>query len=81
MAGPGNDFGELAGMISTALAEVSKAVRAANTTDGGKRPYGRRPFSLVPFDLYNPAFFDRECEPALLERERRFAEQFAAPAV
>ena len=36
---------------------------------------------LVSIDPDHPAFFDRERQPAVLQRQRRFAEQFAAPAV
>ena len=43
---------------------------------------GRKPqYQLSPIDPDDAAFFDRECQPAVLQRNRSFAEQFAAPAV
>ena len=35
----------------------------------------------VAIDPDNPALFDRKRQPAVLQRQRRLAEQFAAPAV
>src|SRR5258708_29648662 len=32
-------------------------------------------------DPDDPSLFDRQCEPAVLQRQRRFAEQLAAPAM
>src|SRR5258708_16734785 len=32
-------------------------------------------------DPDDPSLFDRQCEPAVLQRQRRFAEQLAPPAM
>jgi hypothetical protein len=36
---------------------------------------------LVPIDSDDPALFDRQRQPAMFQRQCRFAEQLAAPAV
>ena len=36
---------------------------------------------LIPIDPDHAAFFDRQRQPAVLQVQRRFAEQFAAPAM
>ena len=41
----------------------------------------RLALDLVAFDADHPAALDRERQPAVLERQRGFAEQLAAPAM
>src|SRR5260370_42182002 len=68
--------------------------RSALNSDGSGRklePFdafsSREPVStllenvLVSIDPDNPAFFDRERQLAVFQRQRRLAEQLAAPAV
>ena len=52
---------------------------AARCAASGERR--SRSAGLSPVDPDDAAFFDREGQPAVLQRYRGFAEQFAAPAV
>ena len=54
--------------------------RKGDPTSPRKRGEVREP-ALIPIHPDDAAFFDRERQPAVLQRKRRLAEQFAAPAM